>query len=110
MPILNSTPYPKDVVILQRDDTNTYYGETHISGTNAIMYIDSAGYLNADKSASFYSTFPPPNYPPIGSIIAWYKGFSGVPALNDCWIECNGQSITDPDSPLSGNFTPALNT
>src|SRR5579862_5101632 len=61
MAIGNTNPNPKDVVILQRDDTNTYYGETHISGSSLIVYIDSNGYVNADGSASFYSQFPPTN-------------------------------------------------
>ncbi len=59
MSISNTNPQPKDVVILQRDDLNTVYGETHISGSNLIIYIDSDGHLNADVSASFYNIFPP---------------------------------------------------
>ena len=58
--INDPTPNLKDVVILQRDDTNSQYNETHISGSDVIIYIDSAGYINADKSASFYTIFPPP--------------------------------------------------
>lgn len=59
MAISNPNPQPYDVVIFQRDDTNTFWGETHISGTNLIFYIDSNGHVNADYSASFYSLFPP---------------------------------------------------
>ena len=60
--ISNSNPQPKDVVILQRDDANTYYGETHISASKAILHINSSGYLDADESASFYSLYPPSGY------------------------------------------------
>jgi hypothetical protein len=60
MAILNTNPSPKDVVILQRDDTNTYYGETHISGSKLLLHINSSGHLDADTSASFYSIYPPP--------------------------------------------------
>lgn len=59
MSISNTNPQPKDVVILQRDDSNVVYGETHISGSNLIIYVDSDGHLNADMSASFYNLFPP---------------------------------------------------
>ena len=60
MPISNSSPQQKDVVIIQRNSTNEYYGETHISGSKLIFYTDSSGYINADESASFYTIFPPP--------------------------------------------------
>jgi hypothetical protein len=59
MPISNSNPELKDLVIIQRDDTNSYYGETHISGSNLLLYIDSDGRINADDSGSFYTLFPP---------------------------------------------------
>lgn len=59
MSISNTNPQPKDVVILQRDDLNTVYGETHISGSSLIIYIDENGDLNADNSSSFYTNFPP---------------------------------------------------
>ena len=59
MSISNSNPESNDVVIIQRDPTNSYYGETHISGSNLILYIDSDGKINADHSASFYTAFPP---------------------------------------------------
>lgn len=57
--ISNINPNSKDVVILQRNDANTYYGETHISGSDLILYIDSDGHVNADNSSSFYTLFPP---------------------------------------------------
>jgi hypothetical protein len=46
---------------------------------------------------------------PIGSIIAWHKNFSGVPSLPDNYAECNGQVISDSESPLNGETLPDLN-
>ncbi len=46
---------------------------------------------------------------PIGSIIAWHKNLGGVPALPDGWVECNGQTLSDPDSLLNGQAIPNLN-
>jgi len=46
---------------------------------------------------------------PIGSIIAWHKSLSGVPSLPGNWAECNGQTISDSDSPLDGVTLPDLN-
>ena len=49
---------------------------------------------------------------PIGAIIPWAKNLLGVPALtneNSLFIECNGQVLADPDSPLDGSTIPDLN-
>ena len=70
MAIFNTNPNPKDVVILQRDDTNAYYGETHISGSKLLLHINSSGHLDADTSASFYTLYPPSGYTgPLLSLI-----------------------------------------
>lgn len=48
--------------------------------------------------------------PPIGGVIAWLKSFSGVPStLPSGWVECNGQTLSDADSPLNGQTIPDLN-
>lgn len=46
---------------------------------------------------------------PIGGIISWHKNLSGVPALKDNWVECNGQTISDSESPLDGVTLEDLN-
>ncbi len=46
---------------------------------------------------------------PIGTILAWHKNMSGAPALPDGWIECNGQVISDSESPFNGGSAPNLN-
>jgi hypothetical protein len=48
-------------------------------------------------------------YLPIGSIIAWHKNFPNTPPLPDGWMECNGQVVTDPESPYYGQTLPNLN-
>ncbi|MFA5859587.1 MAG: hypothetical protein WC955_11060 [Elusimicrobiota bacterium] len=47
---------------------------------------------------------------PIGSITAWHKSKTGTPALPAGWAECNGQVISDPESPYDGTTVPNLNT
>lgn len=48
--------------------------------------------------------------PPIGAVVAWLKSFTGVPAtLPTGWVECNGQALSDADSPLNGQTIPDLN-
>jgi hypothetical protein len=48
-------------------------------------------------------------FPPVGSIMSWAKSITGVPALPSGWVECNGQTLSDVDSPLNGQVIPNLN-
>jgi len=47
--------------------------------------------------------------PPLGTIQAWHKSFTGTPALPWGWVECDGQTINDTESPYNGTATPNLN-
>jgi hypothetical protein len=47
---------------------------------------------------------------PIGAVTAWLKSFTGVPqTLPAEFVECNGQTLSDPGSPLNGQTIPNLN-
>jgi hypothetical protein len=47
---------------------------------------------------------------PVGSILAWHKDLSGVPSLLPTnYVECNGQILNMPTSPLHGQTIPDLN-
>jgi len=50
-----------------------------------------------------------PGIVPVGAIVAWHKDLSGTPALPAEFVECNGQEITDTESPLHGQHAPDLN-
>ena len=47
--------------------------------------------------------------PPIGMPLPWLKTLTNVPALTANWVECNGQVLSDADSPLDGQTIPNLN-
>lgn len=47
--------------------------------------------------------------PPVGSIVAWHKSFTGVPSPPAGWMECDGSTVMDVDSPLNGQALPDLN-
>lgn len=47
--------------------------------------------------------------PPIGSVISWLKTLTGTPTLPDGWVECDGSTISDADSPYDGVTIPDLN-
>jgi hypothetical protein len=46
---------------------------------------------------------------PIGTILAWHKNLTGCPALPAGWVECNGGTLDNPDSPFHGQAIPNLN-
>ncbi len=47
---------------------------------------------------------------PLGTIIAWHRDLDGnIPPLPDGWAECDGSTVSDPDSPLFGKNLPNLN-
>lgn len=47
---------------------------------------------------------------PVGAVVAWLKDLSGTPsALPGGWVECNGQTIIDGDSPYDGVTIPNIN-
>jgi hypothetical protein len=50
------------------------------------------------------------NLVPIGAVIPWFKDTPGVPALPSNFVECNGQLLSDPESPLDGQTMPDINT
>jgi hypothetical protein len=47
---------------------------------------------------------------PIGGVIPWFKDTPGVPSLPANFVECNGQVLNDPESPLDGQTMPDANT
>lgn len=59
---------------------------------------------HADKAVEVEQTIIP-----VGSIIAWAKSIPSVPELPEGWVECNGQALSDPESPLNGQVIPDLN-
>ena len=46
---------------------------------------------------------------PIGSIAAFLASFTGAPSIPSGWVACNGQTLSDADSPLNGQVIPNLN-
>lgn len=46
---------------------------------------------------------------PIGGVMWWLKGETGVPALPPGFLECNGQVVNDVLSPMNGYTLPNIN-
>ena len=114
--------------------TSTQIGDGQITAaklaSSAVNGDKLAGTLSGNKTFSgtiAFSNFPtvggyeiqPGAQVPIGAIIAWVPGFSGVPANmfsnshhelpNGYWKECNGTVVNTAGSPMNGSATPDLN-
>lgn len=46
---------------------------------------------------------------PVGAVIAFLKSLTSCPALPDNFVECNGQTLSDAESPFDGVTIPNLN-
>ena len=46
---------------------------------------------------------------PIGTILPWLKSLTNTPALDDRFVECNGQTLSDAESVYDGQTIPNLN-
>lgn len=50
------------------------------------------------------------NQDAVGTVKAWHKSLTGTPqTLPWGWVECNGQTISDAESPLNGQVVPNIN-
>lgn len=48
---------------------------------------------------------------PVGAVVAWQKNlFTSAPVLPSNWKECNGQTLSDPESPFHLKALPNLNS
>ena len=45
---------------------------------------------------------------PIGGIIQWAKTLTGVPAIPTGYVECDGATLSDSESPINGQAVPNL--
>ncbi len=76
----------------------------HIAGTagvDGIMFPDGSLQTTASQGGG--------DSTPVGTIIAWHKSLTGTPAIPEGWVECNGQTLNDEDSPYHGEIIPDLN-
>lgn len=80
------------------------------AGSGPLSYLYPLQRLSPTPFALYArSAAAAPGMVPIGSIVAWHKDLFGTSALPDGWVECNGQTLSDPDSPFVGQTIPDLN-
>lgn len=98
------------------DGSNVYVGEQvadnrlYLRGSTVSVDINgSTGGANGRVLTSNGTTvsWQPPV--PIGGVIAWVNHLTGTPSLPAGWVECNGGTISDSESPINGQSIPNLN-
>ena len=77
-------------------------------GTNAVA-ANAVSTANIADGAITSSKLAPGLQSPVGSITAWLKAYANTPALPIGWVECNGQTLNDPQSAYNGQAIPNLN-
>lgn len=78
------------------------------TGANDIVQLDGSGALPAVDGSNLTSV-PALGVIPIGGVTAWLKSYPNTPALPAQFAECNGQTLSDGDSPYNGQTLPNLN-
>ena len=46
---------------------------------------------------------------PVGAVISFLKTYTNTPTLDDRFVECNGQTLSDAESVYDGQVIPDLN-
>ena len=82
------------------------YGKWNDSG--GLDYTDTVGsntLFSGDLNITFQVMIP------LGGLVAFAKGLSGVPqTYPDSFVECDGSAISDADSPFDGQTLPDINS
>ncbi|MBF0290509.1 MAG: hypothetical protein HQM14_22090 [SAR324 cluster bacterium] len=114
--IPNTTVGASSIVVHNSDGADSYSfgsnawgqgGDTrHVTFSKVRPDNISMVYVMKIKSSS---SAPTGNGVPFGTVIAWHKNLIGTPSLPSEWVEANGQTISDPDSPFNGQAVPDLN-
>lgn len=83
-------------VAVHDDDTNTWIA---LSGLHRLLAVPRAARTEQI-------------IPPVGSIVAWHPAMfpGGAPPLPVGWVRCDGQTVSDTESPLFGRTVPDLNS
>ena len=103
--LTKSSTFMVDMPHIRFGDESTGYEFPDSDGTSGqTLTTDGAGQLSWQNPAASSS-----GVVPVGAVVAWVKSFPNTPSLPENFVECNGQTITDPNSPFDGQTIPALN-
>jgi len=87
---------------------NAKLGGTDWSDGNTLVDDDINDTFDATVSVGANTN---PTQAPVGAVVAWLKSFTNVPGtLPTGWVECDGSTISDSDSPMNGETLPDLNS
>ena len=101
------TPINKTEILYELLDKINSLNTTVIELENTVNYLNTTVvYLN--ETVAYLNNTYLGNIP-VGVIIPYAKSLAGVPSIPDNFVECNGQILDDPESPLHGQTIPNLN-
>jgi len=87
-----------------------------LSITKSFTFTAGNPTVASEVNANFDQLFTKVNdlaayHPPVGTILAWHKSLTGTPGLpaSGEWVECNGQTLSDAQSPYNSQVIPNLN-
>ena len=87
-----------------------------LSITKSFTFAAGNPTVASEVNANFDQLFTKVNdlaayHPPVGTILAWHKSLTGTPGLpaSGEWVECNGQTLSDAQSPYNTQVIPNLN-
>lgn len=88
-------------------------GEVNEFSTDGTLADNSDSAVPTEKAVKTYvdSQIPAPGagVVPVGGVVAWMKSFPNTPTLPSNFVECNGQTLNDANSPYNGQTIPNLN-
>lgn len=100
--VIGDINFENNALVSNYNSTSNIDHMWHDDASNTWYFVSDGAY----KSKSNNNTF---GFVPIGSIVAWHKNIPGRPSLPVGWVECNGGTVSNADSPLNGQAIPNLN-
>jgi uncharacterized phage infection (PIP) family protein YhgE len=106
---LNTVSTDLDNTKTELGTTKTDLSTTQTSLSSASTTLQAADTTLSGRVTTLENNVSIINTVPIGTIVAWHESLPGTPSFPNGWVRCNGQTLSDTDSPLNGQVIPNLN-
>jgi hypothetical protein len=81
-------------------------------GQTNLNFVEGPGVdvLTTNETGTLHVGISGPGMPPVGGVVAWLKSLTNTVSLDtNYWAECNGQTLSNTNSPFHGLVIPDLN-
>jgi len=103
----SANPVPEDGEIIVESDTSKIKLGNGIQSWNELSYLTVGEPGPTGPQGSMGAQGPEGISVPIAGVCAWFKNLYSTLPTN--FVECNGQTLSDGESPLNGMTIPNLN-